>query len=246
MNIENFDPQFLKSKTVIVTGASRGIGLALTEKLLDLGNIVIGTSREINSLDETKTKFSRNFYPMELSLNVPESIKDFSKKVSETFGKIDVLVCNAGVLGRLDKIEDYDYNTWCETIDVNLNNQFLLIKELLPAIKKSKKGSLIITSSSVGQKPREKWGAYSISKMGMEGLSVILSQELKVDDIIVNTVNPGGTATAMRKVALPEEDQAKIPQPEDILPVFLYLCSNEAHETGLSFNARDYIGLLNL
>ena len=79
----------------------------------------------------------------------------------------------------------------------------------------------------------------------MEGISTILSKELKDDNIIVNTVNPGGTATKMRKLAMPNEDQSKIPKPSDILPIFLYLCSNDAHESGQSFNARDYIGLLN-
>ena len=115
---------------------------------------------------------------------------------------------------------------------------------MLPSLKKSKKGSIVIISSSVGQNPREKWGAYSISKLGMEGLCKILAQELESDKIIVNTVNPGGTATKMRKQAIPDEDQSKIPQPEDILPIILYLCSNEAHVTSQSFNARDFIGHL--
>ena len=78
----------------------------------------------------------------------------------------------------------------------------------------------------------------------MEGLCKILAQELESDKIIVNTVNPGGTATKMRKQAIPDEDQSKIPQPEDILPIILYLCSNEAHVTSQSFNARDFISHL--
>ena len=244
MNIKDLDLQFLKSKTILVTGASRGIGKALAEKLLDLGNIVIGTSRNLNSLENLAEKFTRNFYPMELDLESTEAIANLSDELIKKFEKIDVLVCNAGVLGEIKKIEDCNYETWCHTININLNNQFLLVKSLLPSLKKSKKGSIVIISSSVGQNPREKWGAYSISKLGMEGLSKILAQELESDKIIVNTVNPGGTATKMRKQAIPDEDQSKIPQPEDILPIILYLCSNEAHVTSQSFNARDFIGHL--
>ena len=245
MNIENLDLQFLKSKTVLITGSSKGIGLSIAEKLLDLGNIVIGTSRDVNSLGVLSKKFDRNFYPMQLNLDSFESVESLTQHISEDFDKIDVVICNAGMLGDLEYIENYNYETWCKTITVNLNNQFLLIQKLIPFIDKSKKGSIIITSSSVGQKPRENWGAYSISKYAMEGVSTMLSLELKSKNIIVNTVNPGGTATSMRRQAMPDEDQSKIPQPSDILPIFLYLSSNEAYETGQSFNARDYIGLLN-
>tara|TARA_Y100001970_G_C14249899_1_gene871047 strand:- start:2621 stop:3361 length:741 start_codon:yes stop_codon:yes gene_type:complete len=245
MNIEKLDIQFLKSKTILVTGSSRGIGNAISEKLLDLGNIVIGTSTKIESLNNLSNKFQRNFYPMELDLRSPESIRELSDNINKQFESIDVLICNAGVLGDLSTLDNYNFEVWCDTINVNLNNQLLLIQKVLPNIKKSNKGSIIITSSSVGQEPRENWGAYSISKHGMEGISTILSKELKKDNIIVNTVNPGGTATSMRKLAMPDEDQSKIPKPSDILPIFLYLCSNDAHETGHSFNARDYIGLLN-
>ena len=232
-------------KTILVTGSSRGIGYAISEKLLDLGNIVIGTSKNVKSLDNLQKKFTRNFYPMELNLESPESIINLSREVNNKFEAIDVLICNAGILGDLSPLEEYNYEIWCNTININLNSQVLLIQKILPNIKKSSKGSIIIVSSSVGQKPREKWGAYSISKLGMEGVSTILCNELKKDNIIVNTVNPGGTATSMRKLAMPNEDQSKIPKPHEILPIFLYLCSNEAYESGQSFNARDYLDLLN-
>ena len=103
MNIKDLDLQFLKSKTILVTGASRGIGKALAEKLLDLGNIVIGTSRNLNSLENLAEKFTRNFYPMELDLESTEAIANLSDELIKKFEKIDVLVCNAGVLGEIKK-----------------------------------------------------------------------------------------------------------------------------------------------
>ena len=130
MNIENLDLQFLKSKTVLVTGSSKGIGLSITEKLLDLGNIGIGTSRDVDSLDALSKKFNRNFYPMQLNLDSFESVESLTQNISQDFDKIDVLICNAGMLGDLEYIENYNYETWCKTITVNLNNQFLLIQKL--------------------------------------------------------------------------------------------------------------------
>ena len=95
-----------------------------------------------------------------------------------------------------------------------------------------------------GRFPRETWGAYSISKSGLEAFTEILSQELFKENIIVNSINPGGTATLMRKEAYPEEDQSELPTADDILPIFLYLASDEAEETGMKYNAREYIGSL--
>jgi NAD(P)-dependent dehydrogenase (short-subunit alcohol dehydrogenase family) len=244
MAIENLDLQFLKSKTILVTGASSGIGKAVAEKLLDLGNIVIGTSRLDRNLKETSEKFPRNFYSYSLNLSNFDEILKLSSYISKTFGKLDVLVNNAGILGQTTTIEDYDIKKWIEVININLNGQVLLAKELLPLLKKSKKGSIINISSSVGRVPRKNWGAYSVSKAGLEAVTDILCQELEKYDIIVNSVNPGGTATKMRKEAYPDEDQTQLPSPNDILPIILYLSSDEATESGYKFNAREYIGAL--
>ncbi|NSX00033.1 SDR family NAD(P)-dependent oxidoreductase [bacterium] len=245
MDIGKLNLQYLKSKTILVTGASRGIGLALTEKFLDLGNIVIGTSRDKSNLESLTNKFERNFYPEQLNLSSEESIKGLCKAIRDKFQKLDVLILNAGVLGEVGPIKNSSYKSWCETINVNLNSQYLLIKSLLNCLEESKKASIIVVSSSVGRSPRSNWGSYSVSKASMEALTLILSQELEETSITVNSVNPGATATKMRKEALPNEDQSKIPQPKDIIPIFLYLASNEATENGEVFNARDFIGLLN-
>ena len=244
MAIENLDLQFLKSKTILVTGASSGIGKAIAEKLLDLGNIVIGTSRSNTNLRVTSEKFPRNFYSYSLDLGNLDEILKLSSYVSKTFGKLDVLINNAGILGQTTTIEDYDIKKWIEVININLNGQVLLSKELLPLLKESKKGSIINISSSVGRAPRENWGAYSVSKAGLEALTDILCEELTKYNIIVNSVNPGGTATKMRKEAYPDEDQTQLPSPNDILPIILYLSSDEATESGYKFNAREYIGAL--
>ena len=244
MSIEDFDPQYLKSKTILITGVSKGIGKALCEKLLDLGNIVIGTSRELSDLQEISLKFPRNFYPYSLELENINQITTLAEYIEKDFDKLDVLFNNAGILGQIVTLEKYDFDVWKKVININLNNQFYLTQRLLKLIKKSKKGSIINVSSSVGRFPRETSAAYSNSKSGLEALTEILSQELYKENIIVNSVNPGGTATFMRKEAYPEEDQSELPTADDILPIFLYLASDEAKETGMKYNAREYIGSL--
>jgi len=243
-SIQKLDLEHLNSKVVLITGASRGIGRAIAEKLLNLGNIVIGTSREVESLSELSTTFKKTFYPVRLELNNPDSVNALVKTVRDTFGKLDVLINNAGTLGEIERLENCSFKTWNDVLDINLNNQFLLIKSLLPYLKLSTKGSIINLSSTVGREPRADWGAYAVSKAAIEALSTILAQELEDSSVIVNTVNPGGTATAMRKEAFPNEDPSTLPLPDDILAVFLYLCSDSATETGQQFDARDYIGLL--
>ena len=242
--IQELDLEHLTSKIILVTGASRGIGRAIAEKLLNLGNIVIGTSRRVESLSGLSTAFEKTFYPFELELNSPESVNALAKTVGDAFGKLDVLVNNAGTLGEIGLLENCSFDTWNDVLNINLNNQFLLVKSLLPYLKLSTRGSIINLSSTVGREPRADWGAYAVSKAAIEAMSTILAQELEDSSVIVNTVNPGGTATAMRKEAFPSEDQSTIPQPEDILAIFLYLCSDNAAETGQQFDARDYIGLL--
>ena len=219
-------------KIILITGASRGIGKALANKIK--GKKIV-TSRDIKSLDGVGD------HPYDLDLSSVDSVKSFAKDINDNFPRVDVLINNAGILGETTNLEESSFETWTKVMDCNINNQFLLIKLLLPLLKKSSKGSIINVSSTVGRMPRENWGAYSVSKAALEALTVILSQELSKYSIIVNSVNPGGPATKMRREAFPDENQSSLPQPEDVVPIFSYLSSDQANETGKQFDARDYM-----
>jgi NAD(P)-dependent dehydrogenase (short-subunit alcohol dehydrogenase family) len=152
-----------------------------------------------------------------------------------------VLVNNASVLGSRTAIADYPVSAWREVIDVNLNGLFLMTHQVLPIMLARQRGSIINLTSGVGRVGKARWGAYAVSKAGLEGFTQVLADELRETAIRVNSVNPAATRTEMRAKAYPAEDPATLPAPEEVLPVFLYLASDDSVSvTGQSLNARDW------
>nr|MBA3795485.1 SDR family oxidoreductase [Rubrobacter sp.] len=155
------------------------------------------------------------------------------------FGGIDVLVNNAGLLGPRVAIEDYPEDGWRRVIDANLTGPYLISKAAIPHIREG--GSVINVVSGVSVEGRAEWGAYSVSKFGVEGLSQILAAELEDRDIRSNAVDPGGMRTDMRAAAYPEEDPQTRITPEENTAVFLYLASDESKGvTGQRFKAQEF------
>jgi NAD(P)-dependent dehydrogenase (short-subunit alcohol dehydrogenase family) len=155
------------------------------------------------------------------------------------FGKLDVLVNNAGLLGPRVAIEEYPEDEWRRVIDANLTGPFLVSKTTIPHI--SPGGSIINVVSGVSVEGRAEWGAYSVSKFGVEGLTQILAAELAERGVRVNAVDPGGMRTDMRAAAYPEEDPQTRITPEENTAVFLYLASDESRDvTGERFKAQEY------
>ena len=236
----------LKNLNIILTGATGVIGNAILDKLILGGSNILASGTNEEKLKNIKAKY-KNVNILKFDISDHKKIDDFIEDCNSILSnKIDVLINNASILGEMKTLEDYNYETWKNVININMNHQYYLTKNFLPLIKNSKKGSIINVSSSVGRFPREKWGAYSVSKVGLEALTEIFSQELKEVNIIVNSVNPGGTATDMRREAYPDEDQGQLPSPIDILPIFIYLASDDATESGMKFNAREYIGSMEI
>ncbi len=234
----------LKDKIILVTGGSKGIGKGISKVFLNEGANVIICARNKEELEsaENELKNDGHISSLRADLTNPSDITLIQEYISNNYGKLDILINNASILGLNTKIEDYPENLWNKVIDINLNAQFYITKALIPLLKKSNNGSIINVSSTVGRQGRANWGAYSVSKFGIEALTQILSQELEEFNIRVNSVNPGGTRTDMRAAAVPGEDPMTLPTPSDIAPVFVYLASDESiGETGKEFNARDWI-----
>lgn len=233
----------LKDKTAVITGGSKGIGKGIARAFLKEGATVIICSRKKRDLERTQAELSRygNISYIRADISKRNQVKLLKDEIEDRFGKLDVLVNNASLLGLRKPIIDYDEDVWERTIHVNLNAQFFVTKALLPLLLNGNNPSIINVSSSVGRRGKAGWGAYAASKFGLEGLTQVLADELK-SKVRVNSVNPGGTRTEMRAGAYPEEDPETVPTPEDIAPIFVYLASDDSiNVTGEAFNARDWM-----
>jgi NAD(P)-dependent dehydrogenase (short-subunit alcohol dehydrogenase family) len=163
-------------------------------------------------------------YPINLEGATSHDYEELAATLETEFGRLDGLLNNAGLLGLRTPIETYDPCEWDRVMQVNLNAQFYLTQAMIPLLRLSEDASIIFTSSSVGRKGIAYWGAYSVSKFATEGLMQVLADEMEnTAQIRVNSVNPGATRTNMRATAYPAENPNSLPEPEAIMPVYLYL-----------------------
>jgi NAD(P)-dependent dehydrogenase (short-subunit alcohol dehydrogenase family) len=235
----------LRGKVVMITGASRGLGRALTLAYAREGAYLVINSRSEDSLVPVAGEAEETGVEGVEVLAIPADVSvnsEVERLVDESvrrFGRIDVLVNNAGLLGPRVPIEDYPEDEWRRVLDANLTAPFLLSKVIIPHMPEG--GSIVNVTSGVSIEGRAEWGAYSVSKFGVEGLTQILAAELKDRGIRVNSVDPGGMRTEMRAAAYPDEDPTTRITPEENTAVFLYLASDESREsTGERFKAQEF------
>ena len=227
----------LKDKIILITGAGDGMGKAAAIEYASQGASVILLGRDIKNLEKTheiiisKNAPSPMISLMDLSKADANDYQELADNLINKYGRLDGLLLNAAILGDRSPISQYDVSTWVNTIHVNLTSQFILTKSLLPSLEKSKSASVIFTTSGVGKIGKAFWGAYSVSKFGVEGLCQILADEYQNDKTIrFNCINPGAIQTKMRKSAYPLEDPKKLLTPEDILDKYVWLMSDSSKE----------------
>lgn len=224
----------LNSKVILVTGANKGFGLSISMDLAKAGATVIMLGRDLSSLEYAYDAvvdagyMEPILYPLDLEGASPENYQELQDNIIEKFNRLDGLIHNAAILGTQMPIDQYDIKLWYSTLQINLSAPFMLTQFLIPALKKSDDARILFLSSSVGRKARAYWGAYSVSKFGLEGLAMTLSEELEKTKIKVNTINPGKMRTEMRRTAYPAEDASTLPKPEEKSSVIVYLLSKEA------------------
>jgi len=232
----------LRGKVVMITGASRGLGRALTLAFAREGVSLVINSRSEDSLEPVAGEAKETgaeVLAIPADVSVEAEVERLVNESVRRFGGIDVLVNNAGVLGPRVPIEEYPEDEWRKVLDANLTAPFLLIRTVIPRMPEG--GSIINMTSGVSVEGRAEWGAYSVSKFGLEGLTQILAAELKDRGIRVNSVDPGGMRTEMRAAAYPDEDPTTRITPEENTDVFLYLASDESREvTGERFKAQEF------
>ena len=233
----------LSGKVAVITGASKGIGRALARRLAREGAAVCLCARHVEQLRsvslEIMAEGGKSIFE-QTDVSDESQVREFFVACRETFGTVDVLVNNAGILGVRAPLAEYGSQEWAKVLSVNLNGLFYMTKHALTLFSPAG-GSIINVSSSVGRSARPNWGAYGVSKFATEGFTQALAEELRPRHIRVNSVNPGAVATEMRHQAFPDEDPRTLPQPEEILDAFVYLASDESkHITGMPFDAQHF------
>lgn len=226
----------LKDRVILVTGANRGFGRAMTLDLAKAGATVIMLGRDLGSLETTYDEVvdlgyqEPILYPLDLEGASPEHYQQLQGDIFANFGQLDGLIHNAGIIGTLMPIDQYDIKLWYSTMQINVNAPFMLTQALIPALNKSDDARILFLSSSVGREARAYWGAYGVSKFAIEGLSKTLSEELEKTNIKVNSLDPKRMRTKMRQTAYPAENADNNPLPEEYSPAIVYLMS-EASKT---------------
>jgi NAD(P)-dependent dehydrogenase (short-subunit alcohol dehydrogenase family) len=232
----------LKDKVVLITGASQGLGRALALAFAGEGARVVVNARSEGSIGPVAGEIERagaEVLAVAADVSRAEDVERLVRETVARFGRIDVLVNNAGLLGPRVGIGEYPEDEWRTVIDANLTGPFLVSKAAIPHMPEG--GSIINVVSGVSVEGRAEWGAYSVSKFGIEGLTQILAAELEELGVRANAVDPGGMRTDMRAAAYPEEDPQTRITPEENTAVFVYLASDESQGvTGERFKAQEF------
>lgn len=235
----------LEGKIALVTGGSQGIGKAVATAYAQEGAEVIVTARDLTRLEAAAAEIQKaggRVVPLRADVADRQMVQRMAREIKTRFGQLHILVNNASLLGPRVPILEYPEDQWEAVIAANLNGPFFVIKSCVPLMASAGGGSIINVSSGVGRIGKARWGAYAASKFGLEGLTQMLAAELAPLHIRVNAVNPGGTRTAMRAAAYPEEDPLTLPTPKQVAPVFVYLASDDSRDvTGQSLEARDFL-----
>ncbi|MES2918917.1 MAG: YciK family oxidoreductase [Pseudomonadota bacterium] len=240
-------PDLLKDRVILVTGASDGIGRAAARSFAAHGATVILLGRSLAKLEQVYDEIEAAGQPQpaivtqELSTGTAADYQQLADTIEREFGRLDGVLHNAGVLGDITPVEMYDPDTWDFVMRVNLRAPYLMTQALLPLLKQSPDASVIFTTSSVGRRGRAFWGAYAVSKAGIENLSQLLADELRnTSNIRVNCLNPGATRTRMRASAYPGENPMSLRPPEEIMPAYLWLMGPDSRgSSGESFDAQE-------
>lgn len=224
----------LKGKVILVTGAGAGIGKQAALSYAEHGATVILLGRTVKKLEQTYDEIEAAGYPqpaiipLDMKGATKQNYLDMVDTIEGQFGRLDGVLHNASLLGVISPFDQIGEDTYDDIMQVNVKAQFLMTQAVLPLLHKSPDARIIFTSSTVGHSGRAFWGTYAMSKFATEGMMQILADELSDSNIRVNAINPGATRTGMRAKAYPAEDADLLKTPLDIMPLYLYLMSEES------------------
>jgi NAD(P)-dependent dehydrogenase (short-subunit alcohol dehydrogenase family) len=244
----------LAGKNILITGASQGLGREMALRFVREGaaglSLVARHTDKLNAVRNELRKIdppspgsgATSIITIEGDVSKPRDIERIVATTLAQFkGRLDVLVNNASTIGPspMPNLLDYPVEDFRQVLDTNLIGPFLLIKNVLPAMIE-RGASIINVTSDAGQVGYPGWGAYGISKFGLEGMSQTWASELEETGVRVNWVDPGNMNTAMHRAAEPEEDPAEWANPAEVTDVFVFLASDESKTvSGKRFQAQE-------
>ncbi len=220
-----------EGKIALVTGASRGIGAATAQALAGQGAHVILTARTAKDLEAVEDAIfdaggSATIAPLDLTDG--DSISRLAAAITERWGKLDILILNAAMLGTLTPVPAIDGAEFAKLFTLNVTAQQVMIASFDALLRKSDAGRLVALTSSVGATPRAYWGAYGASKAALENLVDSYSEEVKnLSQVRSAIVDPGRTRTKMRAKAYPGEDPATVKEPAVVAEAIVAMLQTE-------------------
>jgi NAD(P)-dependent dehydrogenase (short-subunit alcohol dehydrogenase family) len=228
-------PGRLAGKVALVTGASRGLGAAVAVRLAAEGAHLVLAARTTGGLEEVDDRIralggSASLVP--LDLRDLDRIDDLAAALYQRWGRLDILVGNAGELGVLAPLGHIPPQTWAEVVDVNLHANWRLIRGLDPLLRAADAGRAIFVTSAAARTVSAYWGAYAVSKAALEMLVRIYAAEVAGTAVRVNLIDPGPVRTRLRARAFPGENPARLPSPEGVADAFLALALPECAKNG--------------
>ena len=218
-----------KDRIILLTGATEGIGFALSKKLLTLGAHVIALGRNKKNLEMLDLYASEHNYHLtttEINLKDPGQITQLSNILTKRFKKLDILIANAAIIGEITPLNQYSAKIWQEVIFTNLTVNWLLIRNFDYLLKQATAPRIIFTTCKMSKKNNSYWGAYLTSKTALQKLFQIYSEENNTTNLKVNLIDPGPCNTSLRYNAFPGEDKSALKSPEEILEIFIHCLNN--------------------
>jgi NAD(P)-dependent dehydrogenase (short-subunit alcohol dehydrogenase family) len=225
----------LANRIALVTGASRGIGYATALTLAKAGAHIVAVARTQGGLEELDDEIRREGGSATL---VPLNLTDFDgiarlgAGLHERYGKLDILVGNAGVLGPSSPLGHIELKTFTDVMAINVSANFQLIRCMEPLLKQSDAGRAVFITSGAANKATAYVGPYAASKAALETLARAWAQETASTRLRINLFNPGPVRTRMRATLMPGEDPATLDTPEQVAEFIVPLCAPDWTETG--------------
>jgi NAD(P)-dependent dehydrogenase (short-subunit alcohol dehydrogenase family) len=234
-------PPPLADRIALVTGASRGIGHATALALARAGAHVVAVARTVGGLEELDDAIraiggSATLVPLDLK-DTP-GIARLAAALQARYGRLDIMVGNAGILGPLSPLDHVEPKAWDDVLAVNVTANWHLIRAMDPLLKRSAAARVVFVTSGIVAHPRAYWGPYAVSKAALEALARTYAAETLSTAIRVNLFNPGATRTRMRATAMPGEDPAALKAPEPVAERILELCLPQFQGTGKLYDYR--------